>query len=110
MQVWTLRKKLRASLQEFFVSTAIEIRENGGRLSPEPPVSWEVRGGSGKPLLHLWGENGNITRRVIAITDQSEESIALAVERFGRPRPERLEMVRVNFQPRRQGNLARRLL
>jgi hypothetical protein len=61
-------------------------------------VSWEVRGGSGKPLLHLWAANCNITRRVIAITNQSDECIALAVERFGRPRPDRMEMVRVNFQ------------
>jgi hypothetical protein len=93
-----LAEELRASLQEFFVSTTIEIRENGGRVNPEPPLSWEVRGGNGKPLLHLWAENCNITRRVVAITDQSEERIALAVERFGRPRPERMEMVRLNFQ------------
>jgi hypothetical protein len=91
-------EELRASLQEFFACASIEIRENGGRVRPEPPVSWEVRGAGAKPLLHVWAENCNLTRRVIAVTDQSEDRIALAVERFGRPRPERMEMVHVNFQ------------
>lgn len=61
-------------------------------------MSWEVRGASGKPLLHLWAENCNVTRRVLAITDQSEERIMLAVERFGRATPDRLEIVRLNFR------------
>lgn len=42
------------------------------------PVSWEVRDTAEKPLLHLWGERCNLTRRVIAITEQSEEHVGLA--------------------------------
>ena len=34
-------------------------------------MSWEVRGSSEKPLLHLWSAQFNLTRRVLAITDHS---------------------------------------
>ena len=91
-------EELRAGLTDLFAAGSIEIRENGTRTTPLPPLSWEVRGASGKPLLHLWAENCNVTRRVLAITDQSEERIMLAVERFGRATPDRLEIVRLNFR------------
>jgi len=37
------------------------------------------RGAPAKPLLHVWAENCNVTRRVLGITDQSAERLALAV-------------------------------
>jgi hypothetical protein len=52
------------------------------------PLSWEVRGSTEKPLLLIWSENCNVTRRVLAITDRSEQRLALAVERSGRSRPD----------------------
>lgn len=88
-----LAEDLRASLQEIFVRGEVEIRENGSRVSSATPLSWEVRGTSEKPLLHLWSDNCNVTRRVLAITHSAEDRIALAVERFGRVRPERMEIV-----------------
>src|ERR1700756_3309837 len=60
-------------------------------------LSWEVRGAAEKPLLHLWSSEYNLTRRVLAITDHSEQHLILAVECFGRSRPDRLEFVRMNF-------------
>jgi hypothetical protein len=77
-------EELRASLQSFLVSGSIEIRESGGRVTSTAPLSWEVRGSTEKPLLHIWSQNCNVTRRVLAITDRSEQRLALAVERFGR--------------------------
>jgi hypothetical protein len=53
-----------------------------------------VRGNGEKPLLHLWSERLNLTRRVLAITDLSEQRLVLAVKRFGRTKPERLESER----------------
>jgi hypothetical protein len=85
-----LSAELRACLKEFTADGAIEIRENGGRVAPFSGLSWGVRGATEKPLLHLWSENFNRTRRVLAITDHSEQRLALAVERFGRTRPDRL--------------------
>src|SRR5258708_24248337 len=94
-----LAEDLRASLQEILVQGIVEIREKGGRVTSVAPLSWEVRGDVEKPLLHLWSENCNVTRRVVAITDNSEDRLALAVERFGRPRPERMEIVRLEYTP-----------
>lgn len=59
-----------------------------------------------KPLLHIWSPEYNLTRRVIAITDHSEASLVLAVERFGRARPGTLEFVRTDFE-RPAGELLR---
>ena len=86
--------ELQAGLQEFTASGAVEVRENGGRVASFSGMSWEVRGNSEKPLLHLWSEQFNLTRRVLAITDHSEQRLALAVERFGKTKPDRLEFIR----------------
>jgi hypothetical protein len=76
-----------------------------------------VRGAAAKPLLHLWSENYNLTRRVLAITDHSEERLSLAVERFGHAKPDRLEFIRLEFERAARDlsreafcNLLRRLL
>jgi hypothetical protein len=93
-----LADELEASLREIFAAGTVEIRENEVRVSPSAALSWEVRGAAEKPLLHLWSEQCNLTRRVLAITDHSGERLALAVERFGRSRPDRLEFVRRDFE------------
>src|SRR5258708_1501621 len=93
-----LAAELQASLQEFTRSGVIEVRENGGRVAPFAGMSWAVRGEGEKPLLHLWSEQFNLTRRVLAITEHSEQRLALAVERFGRNKPDRLEFIRREFE------------
>ncbi len=90
--------ELQASLEEFTASGVVEVRENGGSVAPFSGMSWEVRGDGEKPLLHLWSEQFNLTRRVLAITDHSEQRLALAVERFGRAKPDRLEFIRREFE------------
>lgn len=92
-----LDTELEASLREFATASSIEVRENGSRVAPLAGFSWEVRGAAARPLLHLWSEQHNLTRRVLAITDHSEQRLALAVERFGRTKPDRLEFVRTEF-------------
>jgi hypothetical protein len=94
-----LAEDLRASLEDILVSGTVEIRENGSRVTSATPLSWEVRGNAEKPLLHLWSENCNVTRRVVAITNNSQDRLALAVERFGRFKPERMEIVRLEYAP-----------
>jgi hypothetical protein len=93
-----LATELEASLREFAAAGAAELCENGGRLAPLSTLSWEVRGSDDKPLLHIWSEQYNLTRRVVAITDHSDARLVLAVERFGRSRPDRLEFVRIDFE------------
>src|SRR6202166_3845256 len=94
-----LAEDLRASLQDILVSGTVEIRENGSRVTSASPLSWEVRGNSEKPLLHLWSENCNVTRRVAAITDNSQDRLALAVELLRRLTPESMEIVPLEHAP-----------
>ena len=90
--------ELEASLKKFMTSGMVDLYENGGRTSFGDDLSWEVRGDNEKPLLHLWSERFNVTRRVLAITDHSGDRLVLAVERFGRAKPDRLEFVRREFE------------
>ena len=76
--------ELQASLREFTACGVVEVRENGGRVAPFSGMSWEVRGKGEKPLLDLWSDQLNLTRRVLAITDRSEQRLALAVESWRR--------------------------
>src|SRR2546430_17659080 len=94
-----LARELEASLREFSAAATVEVREHGGRVAPLAGLSWEVRGAAEKPLLHLWSAEYNVTRRILAITDHSEQRLILAVERFGRARPDRLEFVRIDVEP-----------
>lgn len=93
-----LASDLQARLRNFTAAGHVEVREHSGRAVPFADLSWEIRGAAERPLLHLWSENYNVTRRVLAITDESDERLALAVESFGRKKPERLEFVRVDFE------------
>ena len=90
--------ELEASIRDFSAGGPAEVRDNGTRVAPLSALSWEVRGSGQKPLLHLWSEHYNLTRRVLAITEQSEKRLALAVERFGRLKPDRLEFLRLNYE------------
>jgi hypothetical protein len=62
----SLDRELEASLREFATSGAAELCENGSRVAPLAKLSWEVRGTGDKPLLHIWSEEYNLTRRVLA--------------------------------------------
>lgn len=90
--------ELEAALRGFSAAGPVELRENGVRIAPLSTLSWEVRANGEKPLLHLWSENHNLTRRVLAIIDHSEQRLALAVERFGRTKPDRLEFLRTEYE------------
>lgn len=93
-----LAAEVEASLRQFAAGGPVEVRENGGRLAPLSVLSWEIRGAGERPLLHIWSDQYNLTRRILGITDHSEERLALAVERFGRSKPDRIEFVRMEFE------------
>lgn len=90
--------ELEVCLREFSAAGPVELRENGARIAPLSILSWEVRGNGAKPLIHLWSEDHNLTRRVLAITDHSAQRLVLAIERFGRAKPGRLEFLRVEYE------------
>ncbi len=93
-----LGAELEHFLREFAAAGAAEIREGGVRVATLAGLSWEVRGAAGSPLLHLWSDHVNLTRRVLAITENSRERLVLSVQRFGRSRPGRLEFIRQDFE------------
>lgn len=45
-------------------------------------------------MLHLWNEQGNLARRVLALAECREGFLALDVARFGKQKPGRLQIVR----------------
>jgi len=92
-----LGQELRGSLSDILARGTVEIRDSGSRIFPAGTLSWEVRGAEEKPLLHLWAENCNVTRRVLAIADHSGDCLSLAVERFGKSKPERLVILRTEY-------------
>lgn len=85
----SLAAELEASRKEFLAAGLVDLHENGVRTSFAGGLSREVRGDGDKPLLPLWAERFNVTRRVLAIADHSEQRLGLAVERFGRAKPDR---------------------
>ncbi|HKV62889.1 MAG TPA: hypothetical protein VJO16_13310 [Candidatus Acidoferrum sp.] len=89
---------MQASLQEFTASGIVEVRENGGCVAPFLGMSWKCAVRVKSRFCNLWPEQLNLTRRVLAITDHSEQRLALAVERFGRSKPARLEFIRREFE------------
>lgn len=92
-----LSSDLEIALRDLAAAGPVDLRHNGARIAPLSSLSWEVRGSSDKPLLHVWSENHNFTHRVLAITDNSEQRLILAVECFGRAKPDRLEFLRTEF-------------
>jgi hypothetical protein len=93
-----LASELETTLRQFAARGAVEVRENGSRVTSLAVLSWEVRSAGVRPLLHLWSEQYNLTRRVLSITDHSDNRLALAVERFGGAKPMRLEFVLMGFE------------
>ena len=94
-----LTADLENSLRAFAAAGPAEVREAGARVGLLPGLSWEVRGAADRPLLHLWSEGGNLTRRVLAIEESSEARLIFTVARFGRAKPGRLEFLRLDFEP-----------
>ena len=71
----------------------VEVRENGQRLAALDSFEYEVREQASRIVLHLWSDQRTLARRVLRIVELEPSQISLEVERFGRARPDRLEIV-----------------
>ncbi len=71
----------------------VEVRENGQRLAALDSFEYEVREQASRIVLHLWSDQRTLARRVLRIVELEPGQIALEVERFGRAKPDRLEIV-----------------
>ncbi|MGD0909580.1 MAG: hypothetical protein ABSA96_18510 [Candidatus Acidiferrales bacterium] len=70
-----------------------EVRENGEWLAGLDGVRYEVRPQGEAALLHLWGAQQNLVRRVVRMAEESQERVTVEVIRFGHSRTTQLEFI-----------------
>ena len=91
MNDWT---ELSHALDGITSSGTAEIREDGEWLAELAAPHCELHLEGKNPLVHLWSDKRNLTRRVLRVRERSEDRVVLEVQRFGRATPSRLEVVR----------------
>ena len=122
-----LAAEIERALAELAKSGPLEAHENGRRLAGlADGLRYEVRPQGATPLLHLWSETEsgsqtsahsgaqtdvqndarNMVRRVVGIAEESDDHLSLEIQRFGRSRPEVLE-IRVAGRERPVGKIRR---
>ena len=69
------------------------VLENGAILFDLAQSKYSISGESNKCLLHLWSAERNIVRRVLD-AEIKNQTLRLAVQRLGQPRPTKLEICR----------------
>jgi hypothetical protein len=87
-------------------SGSVEVREDGEWLAELATLHFELRVERKDPLVHLWSDERNLTRRVLRVRENADDHIVLEVQRFGRAKPGRLEFLRTD-SPRPAGRITR---
>jgi hypothetical protein len=98
--------ELDRALDAMASSGSAEVREDGQWLAELTGLHCEFRAEGKNPLVHLWSEERNLTRRILRVREQSQDRIVLEVQRFGRTKPARLEFLRTD-SPRPSARVAR---
>ncbi|HLJ24919.1 MAG TPA: hypothetical protein VKT71_12475 [Candidatus Acidoferrales bacterium] len=88
-----LAAELRQALAGVCSGGAPEVRENGEWLAELDQVQYEVSAQGDAALLHLWSAQQSLVRRVVRVTEQSPDRVALEVSRFGYARNAQLEFI-----------------
>jgi hypothetical protein len=85
---------LARELEEFLaIAPHARVLEEGETLFDLSAAKYSISGENGKCLLHLWSQERNAVRRVVAV-EQKHGQLRLAVQRFGKGKPSVLEIVR----------------
>jgi hypothetical protein len=98
--------QLERALQELRESGQVEVREDGELLAGLINPEFELREQSGKLVLQLWSSGNTLVRRVQGVVEQAGGRIELAVQKFGKARPGRLEL-RARDLPLAPGRITR---
>jgi hypothetical protein len=85
---------LHVAIEQMASAGNTEIHEAGEWLAELSSFRWELRHEGKNPLPHLWSDERNLTRRVVGVKEQSDVRIVLEVQRFGRAKPSKFELVR----------------
>src|ERR1700682_4633882 len=88
-----LAAELERALAEVCAAGPAEVHENGQWLAALDGLQYKVRAQGDAALLHLWGAQQSLVRRVKRVAEQSPERVVLEVSRFGRARPAKLEFL-----------------
>jgi hypothetical protein len=88
-----LAAELERALASVCASGPAEVRENGEWLAALDGLQYRVRPQHDGALLHLWGSEQSLVRRVVRVAEQSPERVVLEVSRFGRARSAKLEFL-----------------
>jgi hypothetical protein len=86
------------ALDSLALSGLAEVHEDGEWLAELTPLHCELRMEGHSPLVHLWSDRRNLTRRILNVREHTPERIILEVQRLGRAKPGRLEVFRKNVQ------------
>lgn len=88
--------ELDRAIGEIAGSGCAEVREDGEWLAEFADLHWELRREGKQPLVHLWSDERNLTRRVLRVKERSEDRVVLEVRQFGRTKPAQLEFLRTD--------------
>ncbi|HWQ03434.1 MAG TPA: hypothetical protein VNL38_03045, partial [Candidatus Nitrosotenuis sp.] len=88
-----LAAEIEASLLQLRAQGEVEISEDSSPLPEFAAFQFQVREEPRGAFVHLWNEERNLVRRVLAVQENSASCLALDVSRFGRNKPGRLEFV-----------------
>jgi hypothetical protein len=92
--------ELERELVALAASGAVEVREDGEWLAELTSLHCEVHHQGKNPLIHLWSDERNLTRRLLRVKDRNPDRILLEVQRFGKAKPGQLEfLLRDNSRP-----------
>ncbi len=87
-------EQLTRTLQDFLASAQnAVILEDNTVLFDLAQSKYSISGEHNKCLLHVWSSERNVVRRVIE-AEVKNETLRLAVQRLGQPRPSKLEIFR----------------
>jgi hypothetical protein len=84
---------LEHALQAMLASGSVDVIEDGRRQPVVGSLQWEIHALGGVPRIHLWCEQWNLVRSIQQVVELSERQIVLAVQRFGRRTPGRIELI-----------------
>jgi hypothetical protein len=98
--------ELGRALDELAASGNVEVREDGEWLANLAGLHCEFRQVGNAAIVHFWSDTGNLTRRVVCVRELAENLVVLDVQRFGRTKPGRLEILRTESS-RPAGRVAR---
>jgi hypothetical protein len=85
--------ELSLALDALAAAGPVEVHEDGEWLAELANLQYEVRRSGRQPLVHLWSDSHNLTRRVLRVSGRASDRIVLEVQRFGCAKHGRLEFL-----------------